>query len=83
MQEHEKGDDAAGGDGDAISPSGRQLSDRDVQKLILVTPSRSKEGRGRTPHGDEEAAVINDGLSFLSREIGGKDVSRQPCLFCS
>lgn len=45
----------------ATSP-GRHLSDRDVQKLILVTPSRgAKDVAGQSHH--EEAPTAHDGQS--------------------
>lgn len=67
MQEHE------GGGGAAAPPTpGRHLSDRDVSKLILVTPSRSKGASAAAPvpqSGSEDAAVIADGLAFYAREL--------------
>jgi len=66
-EEHE------GGGGAAAPPTpGRHLSDRDVSKLILVTPSRSKGASAAAPvpqSGPEDAAVIADGLAFYSREL--------------
>ena len=57
----------------AVPPTpGRHLSDREVSKLILVTPSRSKGASAAAPvpqSGPEDAAVIADGLAFYSREL--------------
>lgn len=61
VQEHETPEAPATTPAAKAEPTspGRHLSDRDVQKLILVTPSRASKGS----RGEEEAAATREGPS--------------------
>lgn len=57
------------------------MSDHDVSKLILVTPSRGRRAAGEgagTPSrpSREDAAVITDGLAYFQQEHSQKLVSQ-------